>query len=116
MTYTPEQAQQIVQLYTQNHTPEQIALLVDRSARSVIAKLTQLGVYQTPEQLPRALNKAELVAAIAETLGLDPGAIQSLGAATKPTLTQLHEAIVLQDLGDVLDAEMRACEAQTEHI
>ena len=116
MTYTPEQAQQIIELYTTSHTPEQIAELLGRRTRSVIAKLTHLGVYQTLTQPPRALNKAELVAAIAEHLGLDPDAIQSLGAATKPTLAQLHEAIVLQALGDVLDAEMRACDAQTELI
>ena len=116
MTYTPEQTQQIVHLYTDNHTPEQIAALVDRTARSVIAKLTHLGVYDPPQQLPRALNKTELVAAIAMHLGLQAGDLESLAAATKPTLAQLHEAIVLQALGDVLDAELQACEAQQELI
>lgn len=116
MTYTPEQTQQIVQLYTDNHSPEQIAELVDRSTRSVIAKLTHLGVYVAPQQLPRALNKIELVQAIAEHLDLDPDTLQSLASATKPTLAQLLAAIQQDAVQEVLDAEQAACAAQQTEL
>ena len=87
-TYTPEQTAQIIAAYAAGHSPDEIATVVNRSRRSVIAKLSHEGVYQALPQLPRRQKKSELVEVIAQNLELDPGALVSLEKAT-------HEALEL---------------------
>ena len=87
-TYTPEQTAQIIAAYAAGQAPDEIAMLVDRSRRSVIAKLAHEGVYQALPQLPRRQKKSELVEVIAKNLEIDPSALVSLEKAT-------HEALEL---------------------
>jgi len=91
--YTPEQTTQVLQLYAAGVDQETIALTLQRSTRSVISKLVQLGVYQTPEQRQARPKKAELILQIAECLELDAAQLNSLEKATHGALTLLHSSI-----------------------
>jgi hypothetical protein len=46
VTYTPEQAEQLVAGYKAGEAVEALALQMGKSVRSVIAKLSREGVYQ----------------------------------------------------------------------
>lgn len=67
--YSPEQTQLVVNEYKLGKTPKEIADQLNRSERSVIAKLSREGVYQSqPKPEPR-LRKVDLIAQIAALLG-----------------------------------------------
>jgi response regulator RpfG family c-di-GMP phosphodiesterase len=87
--YTPEQTAQVLQLYAAGVDPETIALTLQRSTRSVISKLVQLGVYQSPEQKHARPKKSQLIEQIALHLELDPEQLESLEKATHGALTLL---------------------------
>ena len=88
-TYTPEQTAQVIQLYSEGKTAEEIAATVGKSSRSVVAKLAREGVYKAKEpQQPRRRKKSELVSDLATQLGLVAEQLESLEKAT-------HEALEL---------------------
>jgi response regulator RpfG family c-di-GMP phosphodiesterase len=87
--YTPEQTQQVLQLYAASVDPETIALTLHKSTRSVISKLVQLGVYQSPEQKQARPKKVQLIEQIAQALELEPEQLESLEKATHGALTLL---------------------------
>jgi response regulator RpfG family c-di-GMP phosphodiesterase len=91
--YTPEQTAQVLQLYAASVDPETIALTLNKSTRSVISKLVQLGVYQSPEQRVARPKKSELIQKIAEHLELDAHQLESLEKATHGALTLLLVAV-----------------------
>ena len=87
-TYTPEQTALVIQLYQDGKTPEEIAEVVGKSSRSVVAKLAREGVYKSKEPTTRRRKKAELVQDLSESLGLVAEQLESLEKAT-------HEALEL---------------------
>lgn len=87
--YTPEQTTQVLQLYAAGVDSETIALTLQKSTRSVISKLVQLGVYQSPEQKQARPKKSELIQQIADHLELEPEQLESLEKATHGALTLL---------------------------
>lgn len=87
--YTPEQTAQVLQLYAASVDPETIAVTLNKSTRSIISKLVQLGVYQSPEQRQARPKKSELIQQIALHLELDPEQLESLEKATHGALTLL---------------------------
>jgi DNA-binding NarL/FixJ family response regulator len=91
--YTPEQTTQVLQLYAAGIDQETIALTLNKSTRSVISKLVQLGVYQSPEQKLARPKKSELIHKIAEHLDLEPEQLESLEKATHGALTLLCAAV-----------------------
>jgi len=97
LPYTEEQSQNIVARYQAGDTVEQIAESIDRSMRSVIAKLVRESVYiSRTGQKPTRATKAELVEAITEALQLDLTILTSLEKATHEALQALHDAVVKQ--------------------
>jgi hypothetical protein len=103
-TYTPEQTQHIIAAYAAGQTADEIAAAVNRSRRSVIAKLAHEGVYQAEPHAPRRQKKSELVEAIATNLGVEASILSSLEKAT-------HEALVavaarVAPAGEVLGSEI----------
>lgn len=89
-TYTPEQTAQMVADYQAGSTVEQIANMVGKSARSVVAKLAREGVYQAKAKAAgnTRVRKSELVDMIANSLGVPAETVESLEKAT-------HEALEL---------------------
>jgi hypothetical protein len=94
VTYTPEQTNQAVQDYQAGVSVETIAENLDKSVRSVIAKLSREGVYQSKAKAGGAVRvtKAVMVAAIAAVIG--SGALDSLEKASHEDLASLFKHLV----------------------
>jgi hypothetical protein len=91
--YTIEETKTAVELYRSGLSIVEIAATLNRTTRSVIAKLTYEGVYVAPLRSPSRLKKPELVLAIANHLDLDPIILESLQKATHEALTALYEKV-----------------------
>lgn len=93
--YTKEICDRIVQEYNEGRPPQEIADGLDTSPRSVIAKLSSLGVYRSKPYLnkrgeqPR--KKEELLDDLAEVLGVDLWKLESLEKANKSVILLLIE-------------------------
>lgn len=96
--YSTEMEEMIKEAYTQNPTREtvnELAQRIGRTPRSVIAKLSSLGVYQKQQ---RGLNKrgepvvkkAEFVAQLEDALGVE---LPSAEKMSKADLKRLVEAV-----------------------
>lgn len=94
VTYTPEQTNQAVQDYQAGVSIEAIALALGKTERSVIAKLSREGVYQSKAKATGAarVTKAVMVAAIAAVVG--EGALDSLEKASHEDLASLFKHLV----------------------
>lgn len=100
MSYTDEQTAEIVAEYEANpsrETVDAIAARIDKSVRSVIAKLSSAGVYQTPQRTTKTgepiEKKEEMVVQISTWLGID---VPTLAKTGKQDLKKIRDA--LQDL------------------
>lgn len=91
--YTAEETATAVELYNRGVPVLEIAATLNRTTRSVIAKLTYMGVYVAPLKSDRRLKKPELVLQIANHLDLDPVVLESLQKATHEALTALYEKV-----------------------
>ena len=92
-SYTVEETTTAVELYRSGVSIVEIAAALNRTTRSVIAKLTYEGVYIAPLKSPSRLKKPELVIQIATILDLDPIVLESLQKATHEALTALYEKV-----------------------
>jgi len=73
-----------------------LAVEVNRSAASVRAKLTHLGLYVPKAKVEAgkgAVRKATIVAAIAAQLGVAEEAVESLEKANKAVLARIYTAL-----------------------
>lgn len=104
-TYTPEQTAQIIAAYAAGHNPDEIAAVVDRSRRSVIAKLAHEGVYTAVPQPQRRQKKSELVEAIATNLGVEATLLGSLEKATHEALVAIANAVVAGGVEELIEIE-----------
>lgn len=103
MKYTPEITAKIVEDYKAGKTAKEIAsdLSVEHGEtvpdRSVIAKLSALGVYKRKEYLTKRgevpIKKEEYIARIATLLDLDLSLLDSLEKVTKTALTLIERQI-----------------------
>jgi len=103
INYTEEQTEYIVKEYLgkpERSTVEQLAEELGRSIKSIIGKLSKEGVYRRESyrtktgELP--VTKVELVASIAEELGLTDRQVEGLEKAPKQVLKNI-EAILKYD-------------------
>ena len=92
--YTPEQTQLIVEQYQAGTPIEQIAQLVGKSTRSIVAKLSREGVYvaKSKQAQPR-VKKSELVERIAASVGVPSELFESLEKANLEVLEQLAQKL-----------------------
>ena len=92
--YTPEQSSEIVGRYTGGESVESIALAVNRSVRSVIAKLSREEVYipKNKKESSSRTTKAEIVQIIADRFGINVADIATLEKAS-------HEHLVILLMG-----------------
>ena len=97
--YSAEQTATVVGLYEggKGQTVETIAEAVGKSARSVIAKLSREGVYvaKTGKTAKARVTKADLVAKVAEALGISKEALATLEKGSHEALESLEAAVYL---------------------
>lgn len=95
VNYTPEMTADVVEAYKAGETVESIAGRIDRTVRSVVAKLSREGVYvaKTKAKGEHAPRKAELIAEIAHSIGTNEELIESLEKATKEALELIARAV-----------------------
>ena len=87
--YTPEQETKLQQLYQSGTTIPDLATQFGKSERSIVAKLSRMGIYQgkgRPQPGSR-VTKAGLVARLGELLNL--GNLETLEKADKAALVDL---------------------------
>ena len=86
--YSVELVAEVVARYAAGETVETIAAFAGKSTRSVVAKLSREGVYvsKAKNKAEVRVTKDELVAQIAQHIGVDEETIDSLEKATAGTL------------------------------
>jgi hypothetical protein len=87
--WTPESAAFAANMYKDGHSPAAIAAGMNRTPRSVIAKLTQIGLYRAAPKAGREPTKVELVGELCEKLDMDPLKARTLTAASYEALVEL---------------------------
>lgn len=97
MSYTPEITKLIIDEYTAEPTRatvDRLAEELNKSPRSIIAKLSNAGVYQPPQRLSKTgepiVRKEDLAADIGAWFGIE---VPSLAKGAKLELKKLHEAL-----------------------
>jgi len=92
--YTEEQTQALVTAYKAGETVEALAAQLEKSVRSVVAKLVREGVYisKTRQTAPR-ITKARVIGEIAGYLSLDPVALAGMEKAPLEALQALLAAV-----------------------
>jgi len=88
VNYSVEMTADVVARYQAGETVEAIATFAGKSTRSIVAKLSREGVYTSKAKAKTAVRvtKDELVAQIAEHIGVDEETVDSLEKATAGTL------------------------------
>lgn len=90
VNYTPEQVTQIVEAYKAGTEVDQIAQLVGKTVRSVVAKLSREGVYQPKAKAASSrMTKEDLVGRIEAHFELERGTLDSLTKASRDQLILL---------------------------
>lgn len=97
MRYTPELVQKITAERNLGAEPKEIALKFELPERSVIAKLSSLGLYTRKPYVNKRgqspVKKEEYVERIAKLLGKDVELLESLEKVNKNVLVMLEEAL-----------------------
>lgn len=97
MKYTIEATNKLIEDYKSGKTPEEIACELDVPQRSVIAKLSSLGVYKKKQYLSKRgevpVKKEEYLERIAKLLDCNLELIESLEKANKNVLILLERAL-----------------------
>jgi hypothetical protein len=93
--YTPEQVKMIVEQYKSGTPVEQIATMIGKSTRSIVAKLSREGVYVAKNKASVAprVRKADLVERIAQVVGVPSELFESLEKANHEVLEQLADKL-----------------------
>ena len=96
VNYTEAQVQQVVEAYKAGTAVETIAEAVGKSVRSVVAKLSREGVYVAKAKAKGEgrVTKADLVTKVAQAVGVDAVALESLSKASYEALEALAAAVV----------------------
>lgn len=92
LPWTLEQAAFAANHYQNNHNITVLAQALNRTERSIVAKLTQLGLYSATPKKAREPTKAELVGELCEVMGLDPTVVFTLLDCSKPCLQEILRA------------------------
>ena len=98
VNYTPEQENTLrVGYETDKKTVEELALIVGKTARSVVAKLSRMGIYKKKEYVSKTgeapVKKDMQADTIGRILGLSENDTDSLTKANKTTLKAIMKAL-----------------------
>ena len=103
--YTPEIEKLMTEQYLANMPVEQIAEALEVPVRSVISKLSSLGVYKKKVYLTKRgetpVKKSEYIERIANALDMDLELLESLEKANKSLLMVISER--LERLNKILE-------------
>ena len=95
MKYTPESTKQLVESYKAGVTVSQLAQTFEVPDRSIIAKLSSLGVYQKKTYLNKRgevpTKKASHIEKIAELLDCNLELLESLEKVNKHVLIMIEQ-------------------------
>lgn len=91
VNYTPEQVAQIVEAYKAGTEVDQIATMVGKTVRSVVAKLSREGVYQPKAKAASGgrVTKEELVAKLEAHFEMEAGSLDTFTKASREQLIML---------------------------
>jgi hypothetical protein len=87
--YTTEQTQELVTRYQSGETVEQIAEVLGKSVRSVVAKLSREGVYKPKTKNSVRTTKAMVIGQLESQLACEPDWLVGLEKCDKTTLDRL---------------------------
>lgn len=97
MKYTQEQTDLLLHHHSLGESPEDLGARFGVPKRSVIAKLSQLGVYHRKPYLTKRgevpCSKEELVVRLAELLGVELDRLESLEKCNKSVLMLLENSL-----------------------
>ena len=97
MKYTAEQSAQMVKDYQAGVPVHEIAAALDVPDRSVVAKLSAMGVYQKKKYVNKRgeppTKKEEYIVRIAKLLNVNCDILESLEKANKKVLQLLEKAL-----------------------
>ena len=97
MKYTPEVTNKLVADYQSGVSTEELAAQLDVPVRSVIAKLSSLGVYQKKSYLNKRgevpIKKEEYIDRLAVLLNVSIDRLESLEKVNKNVLKLLEDAL-----------------------
>ena len=97
MKYTKEMTDQLLESYKSGVTTKELATALQVPERSVIAKLSALGVYKKKEYRNKRgevpIKKEEYITRIAELLDVSVDILESLEKANKHVLKLIEQAL-----------------------
>lgn len=100
MKYTPEVTNKLVADYQAGVSTEELAAQLDVPVRSVIAKLSSLGVYQKKTYLNKRgevpIKKGEYIDRLAVLLNVSIDRLESLEKVNKNVLKLLEDALTAE--------------------
>ena len=112
VNYTDEQAAKMTADYVAaptRETVESIALLMGKSVRSVVAKLSRMGVYVKPEAVSKTggkvVKKSELVDKLMAKVAMTEAEASSFEHVNKTALVKLLAALPALDEVEAVEAE-----------
>ena len=104
MKYTPELTQQLLDAYRSGQTPEALSAMFtlqegeEVPVRSIIAKLSSLGVYKKKEYLTKRgelpIKKEEYIERIAVLLDVNAEILESLEKVNKSVLALIEKRLM----------------------
>ena len=99
MKYTPEVTTKLVADYQAGVSTEELAAQLDVPVRSVIAKLSSVGVYQKKSYLNKRgevpIKKEEYIDRLAVLLNVNIDRLESLEKVNKNVLKLLEDALTV---------------------
>lgn len=107
VNYTDLQTTQAVQAYKAGETVERIAQALNKTTRSVVAKLVSEGVYVSKARADKtaAPTKAKLIETLELNMLTEPGAFKSFEKADKAALQELvSQFVALRQAYDIVVA------------
>ena len=100
MKYTPESTKKLVEDYEAGVTVTELAQQLEVPERSIIAKLSSLGVYQKKQYLNKRgevpTKKSEHIEKIAELLNCNLELLESLEKVNKQVLLMIERNLQLK--------------------
>lgn len=98
MKYTKEITEKLINDYTiENKSVDELALELEIPKRSLIAKLSSLGIYKRKPYVDKTgkppIRKSELIDSIGVSLGIDPDQLDSLEKVTKRILETIDNRL-----------------------
>jgi hypothetical protein len=97
MKYTAEQTAELLHHHNLGESPEDLGARFGVPKRSIIAKLSQLGVYSRKPYLTKRgevpCSKEELVSRLAVLLGVELDRLESLEKCNKSVLMLLESSL-----------------------